>query len=702
MSIQKRIQWALVLTAVLAVAIWSTGCDSKSTADTGSGDGTTQIALAASPTSLQTSESSVLEATLTTSGVAVAGEQVQFTVSPSGSGTVTPSTATTDADGVAATVFTASQSGSIVIQAQVVGTSLTTSVGLSISAGSTSGSGNVNLSVSESLLLANGHDSSLVTVVVRDEIGQPAADGTIIKLAAGEKFVDVDGNGYWSQNIDTLVFDANANEQWDSYGLIPSTAVVAGGNGTATVYYVSGDEAYTVYIKATVDDNGLSGWAEASVQLSPNTTLHSIYLAADSMTLAVQSTGGIESGQLRAIGYDVNGNPVPAGMPIVFAILDGPGGGESLDTLGAGPDTAITNGLGQASTTIHSGTVSGTIRIRAYSGTILSNATQVLVAAGPPEYIVVGAAECNVKDWAVVGDSVDIVAVVSDVYLNPVNDSTVVYFRCDEGTMMATQLRTRNNKGIATSSWISGTNVPTADGIVWVWAETAGGTVIDSCAFFNTFVANTVSVTGWQTSLLADGKAGFWITVSAVDLNGNFVVNGTKFESFSSYLKVPDGAFGDGCYSASDYIKVSSSTLETDESLTGANDDGIGATDNVTFTAESGASVTRTCDLLTGFAYSGTSSMSGPSSALPGETIRIMAIVADRWGNPLGDHTLNMTASGGTVNSATHETNGYGEASGYQWTAPAGEGDYNITITDTDPRGGGLVMTMKVTVKAAT
>jgi len=702
MSIQKKFQWALMLMLVAAVAVWSAGCDSKSSTDNDGDTGSAQISVVASPTSVETSETSVVEAIVTNGGVAVAGEEVIFTVVPSGAGTVSPSTVTTGADGVAATVFTATQTGSVVVQAQVAGTSLSTSVGLSVSAAAGSGSGNVNVSVSESLLLANGHDSSLVTIVVRDELGQPAADGTVIKLTAGEKFVDVDGNGYWSQNIDTLVFDANGNDQWDSYGLIQSTALVAGGNGTATVYYVSGDDAYTVYIKATVDDNGLTGWAEASVQLSPNAVLHSIYLASDSMTLSVQSTGGIESGQLRAIGYDVNGNPVPAGIPIVFAILDGPGGGESLDTLGNGPDTATTNGLGQASTIIHSGTVSGTIRVRAYSGTILSNATQVLVAAGPPEYIVVGTEVCNIDAWARVADSVGIVAVVSDVYLNPVNDSTVVYFYCDEGTMIATQRRTRDNKGIATSAWLSGNNVPTADGKVWVFAETSGGTVLDSVLFYNTHFAATVTVTGWQDHILADGDASFWATVHAVDLNDNPVIGGTPFTSEPNYLTVANGTFEDGCYTSMGRVKVVSTTLQHDRSLTGANDDGIGAIDYVTFRAEGGAAITMACELWTGAAYSGNSMISGPTTALPGETIQLMVTVADRWGNPLGDHTLNMTASGGVVSSASHESNEFGEAIGYQWTAPAGEGDYNITVTDTDPRGSGMILTFKVNVKAAT
>ena len=681
-----------------AAALLLFGCSSKNTVKTDPIPSGAEVNVSASPTSVETSETSVVEATVTVGGSGVAGQAVYFTVSPSGAGTVTPQYDTTGADGVAATVFTATQAGAVVVQAQVVGTEVSSTVGLSVSQGST-GTGNVTINASRSLLLANGSDTSVITVVVRDELGQPAPDGTLIKLVAGERFIDIDGNGYWSANIDSLVFDANGNELWDSYGLIPSTATVTGGAGQAIVDYVSGDEAYTVYIRATVDDGGIQGFAELSVQISPNTILHSIYLASDSVTLSVVSTGGMETSTLRATGFDTHGNAVPEGMPIVFAILDGPGGGEQVDTVAYGPDTAYTNGQGVATTTISSGTISGTVRIRAYQGTVLSNATQVLIAAGPPEHIVVGASEYNVPYWDRVGETVEILAVVSDVYLNPVNDSVVVYFSCDEGTMMATQERTKEDKGIATSTWLSGNNVPTADGRVWVYAETSGGTVRDSSMFLNSYVPDSLLESGWQSTLLADGEDNFSFWLAARDLNGNYVIGGTPFLAEAKYLTVMGGVFQDGHLSASARTKVTSKVLTTDASLTGANDNGVGAIDYATYWTNSGASITLVCSLLTGNSYSGNSVINGPSTAQPNEQVRLSVKIADRWGNPLGDHTLNMTASGGVVTGATQETNEYGEAFGFVWTAAAVDGDYNITVTDTDPRGGGLILSKKITVK---
>jgi hypothetical protein len=520
----------------------------------------------------------------------------------------------------------------------------------------------------------------------------------LVKIAGGEKFVDVDENGYWSQGIDSLVFDANSNGQWDAIGLIPSTALVSGGAGLAIVSYISGNDAQTVYIKATVDDNGIKGATDASLQLSPNASINSIYLASDSINLVVKQTGGIESSLLHATGYDINGNAVPEGLTINFIITDGPGGGEHLGTVGYGPYPAVTNSQGTATAPIHSGTASGTIRIRAYADTVLSNATQVMVSAGPPAQIVVGSEFCNIDYWDDVGEKVEIVAVISDVYMNPVNDSTVVYFTTDEGTMKSHEERTFDLEGIAYTKWISGTNVPTADGRVLVIAETAGGTVADTGMFFNSHIPDTLIVIGVPASMPADGQSKAVVFVSGYDFNGNPVIGGTTFKADALFLNVTGGSMEDGCYSSSDRIKITSVILKTDNSLTGGNDDGIGAYDVVLYWSGAGALSSFDVILTTGNAYRGNSNINGLATVNPGEEVYYSVTIQDRFGNPLGDHTINMTATGGTISGATQETDGYGEANGFIWTAPVTPITYTITASDTDPRGG-IVLTKSVTVK---
>ncbi|MCP4683866.1 MAG: hypothetical protein GY867_00305 [bacterium] len=702
MSRKKFFPISLAVAMVAVVGFSFFGCSSKSTQDQAPVDDG-QMAVSASPTSVETSETSVVEATITSLGAAVANQVVHFTVSPAEAGYLTPAYDTTNAGGVAATVFTASTAGVAVVMASVDGTDLSGSVGMSISeasGGGGTGQGNINVTVSENLLTANGEDTSQVTIVVRDALGQPAADGTLIRLVAGEKFVDNDGNGYWSEGVDSLVYDVNSNEQWDPIGLIPSTAVTSGGTGSAVVDFVSGPDAYTVYVKVSVDDGGLAGEVDVPIQLAPNAQLASIYLSSDSISLSVRSTGGIETATIRAVGYDINGNTVPEGMTIVFAILDGPGGGESLDTLAYGPDSAVTNSQGVATTTIHSGTISGTVRVRAYSETILSNAAQVLISAGPPAHIVLGAGECNTPSWARVADTNGITAVVSDVYLNPVNDSTVVYFSTDEGTMMSHQARTKGGQGLATSTWYSGNNVDTADGVVMIMAETSGGTVADTSFFYNSYYPAVLIVSGVPATMMADGSSKATVVVTGLDLNGNPVVGGTQFEAEASYVTITGGTLQNGCYASTDRVKITSTTLEMDHSRDGSgNDDGVGAIDMFYFWHGAGAYSSFVCSLLTGPAYSGNSSINGETSAKPGDEVRLSVTIADRWGNPLADHTLNMTATSGVVTGASQETDAYGEAFGFIWTAPGADGDYTVVLTDTDPRGG-IVLTLGISVSS--
>ena len=695
----RKVILRLATGLIALVALVVVGCSSKSTLDNEAPPNTT-VSVSAAPTSLQTSQTSVIEANVSAGGAGLPNQIVRFTVDPSSAGSFTPEADTTGSDGIAATAFTASASGSAVVTAQVEGTTLTSSIGMSISqaGGGGTGTGSVNVSVSRSLLLANNQDTSVVTIAVRDELGQPVGDGTLIRVAAGERFVDVDGNGYWSDGIDSLVFDVNSNSQWDSHGLIPSSATTTGGTGNATVNYVSGSDAVTVYLKISVDDGGVQASVDVPIQITPNATLNSIFLAVDSVTLSVKNTGGIETSWLRATGFDINGNPMPEGVTIVFSILDGPGGGEHLDTLGYGPDSVVTNSQGIASTTIHSGTISGTVRVRAYADVILSNATQVLIEAGPPAQLVVGARNCNVPWWDDVGDSLEIRAIVSDIYLNPVNDSTVVYFTVDEGTMKSHNLRVMNGNGSVISWWWAGTNVPTADGRVWIYAETAGGTVSDSSLFFNSHFPFTLTVSGWQTTILADGKAKFFASIGATDLNTNPVENETQFLADALYLTVQGGSFADGCYSSSDRVVVTSATLEVDASTPGGNDDGVGAIDFINYWHPAGASVVQVCSLLTGGSYEANSSINGETKAGPGDQVRLSATIADRWSNPLGDHTLIMTTSGGSVSGATQETNEYGEAGGFIWTAPVVDGDYTVWINDSDPRGG-IYLSHKITVE---
>jgi len=347
-------------------------------------------------------EAKVVDAT----GQALSGQRVTFSVTPSSLGYFTPSSDTTAADGTVATVFTSTSSGTATLQATVNGTASTASLLINDNA---SASGQITVSVTPLLLTANNADSANVLITATNTNGTPISDGTTIFLCAGERFLDRDKDGYFTRGVDSLIYDINANDQWDPIGSIPASTVTSG--GTASVYYRAGNQATTVYIRATMIDSGVVSYAEVSAKLNPNTTVASISLTHHFEDLRVKGVGGIEWSNVIATAYDEFGNTVPEGIPIAFTIASGPNGGENLQGQGYGPVEINTNSSGQATVTLYSGTISGTIRLRASSGTVISAATQLVVNAGPPYTIQVGAMSCNQASWETVNMENGIVAV---------------------------------------------------------------------------------------------------------------------------------------------------------------------------------------------------------------------------------------------------------------------------------------------------
>jgi hypothetical protein len=687
MSTQKKLLGLVVsLLSIVTFAVIISGCSSSTSdpADTATLQVTT---ITASPSSVTVGSTSVIEATVTDGVNPLANRVVTFTVTPTTAGYFAPAIDTSDANGIVATVFTATQSGSASIYASVSG-GTAKSVAVSVTSNQ-QGSGNVDLAVSPTLLLADGISTSLVTITVRDANNQPAPDSTIIKLVAGEKFDDVDENGYYTSGVDSVIYDAIPNGHWDPIGIIPSTVVTSGGNGQAIVSYTSGTEAVTVYIKATIDD-GIDGNAEASLQLTPDASISSIALMSDNIHIAVKTTGGIETAKLYATGFDANGNAVPEGLQISFIITDGPGGGEHLGAVGYGPYVATTNSEGMAACPIASGTKSGTIRVRTYADTVLSNATLIMVHAGPPAHIAVGAEVCNAPYWGWLNKRVKTSALVSDIYHNPVADSTVVYFTCDEGTIMAHETRIQNEDGIATSWWISGYDDPNADGIVEIYAETSGGTIMDTGYFINSWVPDTLWFVGFPGHINADGKSTkvFWVEVR--DLNGNYVDDQTEIDLESFYLNVASGVVQDGCNASIVRTFMTSVILDYDYSMTGTVDNGVGAIDYISANYKGFINSAMPCSLLTGPAYYSGCALDISATVNYGTTVPIMVTIEDRWGNPLGDHSLTASASGGgSVANPNQKTNLYGEASGFTYTAPTDTTIKSIIlqVRDNDARG---------------
>lgn len=671
----------LGLVAVLAVG----GCSEDNVTVIGNTAGTVVSGVTVSATSADVGASVIVEATIqNTSGTPQAGIWVSFTVSPSASGTFTADSAITDANGIASTIFNPSTPGSIAISASISSGS-TQSQPLTVTSPGTGGGGSglVTVAISPTLMKADGATNATITVTAFTPASQLVPDSTVIKIAAGEWFIDVDGDGFFTAVTDTLKVDYNANGLWDAIGQVPS--VIYTTNGVATASYTAGSIAGTVYFLATVGPPGTSYSNRATVALTPNDSVASIELIASQPNIQVFGTGGDDFTTITAQAFDAFGNPAPEGLAVALSIVSGPGGGAGINGTVGQPVAKTTDAAGRVTWTVASGTISGTLRLRATAGTVLSTAIHVVVNAGPPFEISLGAQSCNIQSWLWVNKINSIVAVVVDAYGNPVPAGTAVYFSTDEGSVGAYYV-TEEDAGVAFVDWRSGD--PKGDGIVWIYAETSGGTVYDSTYFISSGPADSIVVLTAPTSLPASFTAKAEVVLEAFDVNNNYVVEVTPIETFTDFGSISGGGTSDGCNYSVLITEFHSQALIEDYSPVSP-DDGIGAVAVVSL--RSGFINTNfSVNLTTGSAYFRNSTMDYFGEMIVGGTVPIEVTIKDRNSNPLGGHSVALTATAGSIAASPVITDRYGIAT-FLYTAVAdttiAKSAY-LTATDLDPRGG--------------
>lgn len=679
------------------IAVLALGCNQESTPPTGGGGtgGTVVSNVNVSSDSAQIGATVIVEATVLADGSPQAGSWVHFTVTPVSAGSFTADSAQTDASGIATTIFNPTSSGSAAISAEISnGSKQSQPLTVVTPGGGSTGSGLVSVAISPTLMKADGSTLATVTITAFTPGSQPVPDSTPIRLAAGEWFIDMDGNGYFTPVIDTLKIDYNANSLWDAIGQIPSVCYTT--NGIATVNYTAGSIASTVYILATVGTPGSSYSKQATLSLTPNDSIANIELYATSPDIQVHGTGGVDFTTVTAACYDAFGNAAPEGLPIALSVVSGPGGGEGINGTVGQPVAKMTDASGRVSWTVASGTISGTVRLRATAGSVLSTAIHVVVNAGPPFEISVGTGTCNIQSWSWVNKINPIVAMVVDAYGNPVPAGTAVYFSTEEGSVGAYDI-TEENGGVANVEWRSGD--PQNDGVVWIWAETAGGSVRDSVAFYSSGPAAAISYLSAPNSIAASADAQADISIEVLDANGNWVVEVTPVSVTSDFGSVTGGLTSDGCnYSLFD-TKFFSEAPQEDYSPISP-DDGICAVATVTAKV-GGVTATHQVNLLSGPAYYRNSTIDFFGDVITGATVPVEVIIKDRQNVPLGGHSVTLTATSGSVSNSPAITDAYGVAT-FMYTAPADTSiakSAYLTATDTDPRGG-ISKAQKITITA--
>ena len=337
----------------------------------------------ADPTSLiaDGADSSTITATLVdAASVPIVGETAYLDSTLVGS-TIAPTTAVTDVNGQVTALLSSTVAGSTTVRAIGAGAEGTRMVSFS--------GYRFSLDADPESIVANGADSSTITIHLEDNEGHPIA----------------------SQTIDMS----------STLGSITSP-VLTNPSGDATATLTSGTLTGTAIVTASTAIGELPLIASGDVQFV-SAPAASLILTA---TPSIIRVGG-DSSELTAVVLDESGNPVSDEL-VSFSISSGVGGGETVS-----PGTATTDATGIATSSFTSGIVAsstpGDIVVQAAVTTPgVSPDTVNLTIAGAPHKVSVGYNPASLTDNGDGTFTLPMAAIVTDINGNEVVDGTIVNF----------------------------------------------------------------------------------------------------------------------------------------------------------------------------------------------------------------------------------------------------------------------------------
>jgi len=228
-------------------------------------------------------------------------------------------------------------------------------------------------------------------------------------------------------------------------------------------------------------------------------------------SIGVKESGSIEVAEIIFEIRDSSGVILDLDhkQTVNFKLGNSLGGGEYLF-----PSSTVSNGKGQATVALNSGTVAGVVQVIAeinFEGTIIrSKPVLIAIHGGLPDQAHFGIAlnQYNIPGLIEFGFQDEVTVFIGDKYSNPVRPGTSVYFNTTEGIIEGSALT--NDLGIASVTLIS--NYPhSSDGFGTVTATT-----IDENS-------NFISV---QSPILFSGAP--IVTINPADNNFNIPNGGTK------------------------------------------------------------------------------------------------------------------------------------------------------------------------------
>ncbi|MBI5406211.1 MAG: putative Ig domain-containing protein, partial [Nitrospirae bacterium] len=410
-------------------------------------------------------------------------------------GTVT-GTGTT-VNGVVTRTITGTISGTAVLGVQSpTGTTLTNVTGNTTIVFNPGPPAQSNISASKTTIIADGVDSTTLTITVRDATGNLVTDGTTVLLTTS--LGTVTGSGATALGVVTRVLSGTVS-------------------GTANL----GVESPVGTPLATVTGN-------TAIILQPGLPAGTIALSPSPASIVANgvSISTVTSGVIR----DAYNNPVLDGTLITVATNRG--SITTADASGVNPGIQVTTVSGVTSFVVQSGTLIGTANITAVSvaGSATGN-TQIAFVAGTPS----AANSSMIAMSPVYSDGVSastVTITVRDIYNNPVTGSTVVLSSSRGGLDLITQ-----PAGVTDGNGqIIGTVASTSTGDAVITATVNGSVVLTQTAtinFYNTQTGTNVTVSASNnTSVTFDMVITIGITTSTQNGTGTALPAGYANPSY--------------------------------------------------------------------------------------------------------------------------------------------------------------------------
>jgi len=300
-----------------------------------------------------------------------------------------------------------------------------------------------------------GPTTAVVTGRVTDNQSQIAVPGADVNLTQFARGISVTVS---TDNFGTYRFDVDLGDTSSTVGII---TVSKTGYRQKFFNSVPLDPGGITQLDLTIDRDTTTPPGGGGAGTTFANTI--AFIGASPNQLAVYGSGGSETSIITYEVRDSLGFPVDINHSeiVSFSLVPAGFGGAYIT-----PTSVATNASGRVAITANSGTIAGTIQILARvtrrgtvvpADTIRSEPVRIIIHGGLPDlaHFGIGANPINVPGLDVNLVSSQVTAIVGDIYGNPVQQNTAVYFTTDEG-IITTNTGFTNPNGLATVTLFSG------------------------------------------------------------------------------------------------------------------------------------------------------------------------------------------------------------------------------------------------------